>query len=82
MLLGIFSILTSFSHSPQTLLAARILTGLGLGGAMPNFISLSSESVESHHRLGAVTVVMAGMPFGGACAGLVALGASAGLGLA
>jgi AAHS family 3-hydroxyphenylpropionic acid transporter len=45
---------------------------------MPNFISLSSESVASHHRLSAVTVVMAGMPFGGACAGLVALGAALG----
>jgi AAHS family 3-hydroxyphenylpropionic acid transporter len=77
-LLGLFSILTSLSRSPQALLAARVLTGLGLGGALPNFISLSSESVEAHRRLGAVTVVMAGMPFGGACAGMVALGAALG----
>jgi AAHS family 3-hydroxyphenylpropionic acid transporter len=77
-MLGVFSILTSVSKSAEALLAARILTGLGLGGALPNFISLSSESVESHHRVSAVTVVMAAMPFGGACAGLVALGASLG----
>jgi AAHS family 3-hydroxyphenylpropionic acid transporter len=77
-LLGIFSILTSLSRSFEILLVVRVLTGLGLGGALPNFISLSSESVEAHRRLGAVTVVMAGMPFGGACAGLVALGASLG----
>lgn len=77
-LLGVFSILTSVSRSPQALLVARVLTGLGLGGAMPNFISLSSESVELHRRLSAVMVVMAAMPFGGACAGLVALGASLG----
>ncbi len=79
-MLGVFSILTSVSRSAEALLAARILTGLGLGGAMPNFISLSSESVESRQRLSAVMVVMAAMPFGGACAGLVALGASLGWG--
>ena len=77
-LLGVFSILTSMSRSFDTLLVVRVLTGLGLGGALPNFISLCSESVEAHRRVGAVTVVMAGMPFGGACAGLVALGASVG----
>jgi len=77
-LLGIFSILTSLSRSFETLLVVRVLTGLGLGGALPNFISLCSESVEAHRRLSAVTLVMAGMPFGGACAGLVALGASLG----
>jgi AAHS family 3-hydroxyphenylpropionic acid transporter len=69
-----FSILTSSATGPISFFLARLLTGLGLGGAMPNFISLSSESVRSDRRLSAVTVVMAGMPFGGSIAALVALG--------
>ncbi|HYM34814.1 MAG TPA: 3-(3-hydroxy-phenyl)propionate transporter MhpT [Steroidobacteraceae bacterium] len=74
LLFGVFSILTALSIGPTSLFLARLLTGLGLGGAMPNFISLSSESVRSDRRLSAVTIVMAGMPFGGSIAALVALG--------
>lgn len=74
LLFGMFSILTSFSIGPASFFLVRLLTGLGLGGAMPNFISLSSEAVHSERRLSAVTVVMAGMPFGGSIAALVALG--------
>jgi AAHS family 3-hydroxyphenylpropionic acid transporter len=74
LLFGMFSILTAFATGANSFFLARLLTGLGLGGAMPNFISLSSESVRADRRLSAVTVVMAGMPFGGSIAALVALG--------
>jgi MFS transporter, AAHS family, 3-hydroxyphenylpropionic acid transporter len=74
LLFGIFSILTAFATGPTLFFIARLLTGLGLGGAMPNFISLASESVRSDRRLSVVTMVMAGMPFGGSIAALVALG--------
>jgi AAHS family 3-hydroxyphenylpropionic acid transporter len=78
LLFGLFSLLTAMAAGADSLFAARLLTGLGLGGAMPNFISLASESAPANRRLSAVTVVMAGMPFGGACAGLMALGAQIG----
>jgi AAHS family 3-hydroxyphenylpropionic acid transporter len=78
LLFGLFSFLTAMAAGPRSLFAARVLTGLGLGGAMPNFISLASESTPASRRLSAVTVVMAGMPFGGALAGLMALGAQLG----
>jgi MFS transporter, AAHS family, 3-hydroxyphenylpropionic acid transporter len=78
LLFGMFSILTALAIGPTSLFVARLLTGLGLGGALPNFISLSSEAVRSDRRLSAVTVVMAGMPFGGSIAALVALGAKFG----
>jgi MFS transporter, AAHS family, 3-hydroxyphenylpropionic acid transporter len=74
LLFGLFSLLTSAATGVQWLLIARLLTGLGLGGAMPNFISLCSETVRPERRISAVTVVMAGMPLGGALAGLMALG--------
>jgi MFS transporter, AAHS family, 3-hydroxyphenylpropionic acid transporter len=78
LLFGLFSLFTSLSIGPQTLFAARLLTGLGLGGAMPNFISLSSEATREKHRVSVVTLIMAAMPFGGAIAALVSLGAQVG----
>ena len=74
LLFGLCSLLTSLSVGPKTLFIARLLTGLGLGGAMPNFNALASEAAHSSRRLRSVTVVMAGMPFGGLLAGLIALG--------
>jgi len=74
LLFGLCSLLTSAAGGVESLLIARLLTGLGLGGAMPNFIALSSEAVRPDRRISAVTIVMAGMPMGGALAGLMALG--------
>jgi AAHS family 3-hydroxyphenylpropionic acid transporter len=78
LLFGLFSILTAMTVGPVSLFAARLLTGLGLGGAMPNFISLCSESTQDQRRVSIVTLIMAAMPFGGAIAALTALGARAG----
>jgi AAHS family 3-hydroxyphenylpropionic acid transporter len=80
LLFGLCSLLTAAAGTIEGLFAARLLTGLGLGGAMPNFISLASESTHAERRVSAVTLVMAGMPFGGALAGLMALGAQWGWG--
>lgn len=80
LLFGLCSLLTAAASTIDWLFAARLLTGIGLGGAMPNFISLASESTHAERRVSAVTLVMAGMPFGGALAGLMALGAQWGWG--
>jgi MFS transporter, AAHS family, 3-hydroxyphenylpropionic acid transporter len=74
-LFGVCSLLTATAVNVEWLFAARLLTGLGLGGAMPNFIALASESTRADRGIIAVTLVAAGMPFGGALAGLMALGA-------
>jgi MFS transporter, AAHS family, 3-hydroxyphenylpropionic acid transporter len=73
LLFGLASLLTSVVHGIPLLIASRLLTGLGCGGAMPNFIALASEAVDPRRRLSAVTLVMAALPFGGALAGLIAL---------
>jgi len=78
LLFGLCSLLTAAALGARSLFVARLLTGLGLGGAMPNFIALASESAPADRRLSFVTMVMAGMPFGGALAGLMALGAQFG----
>jgi AAHS family 3-hydroxyphenylpropionic acid transporter len=74
LLFGLCSFLTAMAGGGGTLILARLLTGLGLGGAMPNFIALSSEAAPPARRLSSVTIVMAGMPLGGAAAALIALG--------
>ncbi|MCL6601040.1 MAG: MFS transporter [Alicyclobacillus macrosporangiidus] len=40
---GVFSILTVAAHGISALMVFRFLTGLGLGGSMPNIISLTAE---------------------------------------
>jgi AAHS family 3-hydroxyphenylpropionic acid transporter len=73
-LFGLCSLLTAMAGNAVELFLARLATGLGLGGAMPNFIALASESAAPTRRLRTVTLVMALMPLGGAIAGLMALG--------
>lgn len=68
---GVFSFLTAMVWSFPSLLAARVLTGLGLGGAMPNLIALSAEAVAPRLRNTAVSIMYCGMPLGGALAALI-----------
>lgn len=42
-LFGALSLLSAFSPDIETLVLLRFLTGLGLGGAMPNTITMTSE---------------------------------------
>jgi AAHS family 3-hydroxyphenylpropionic acid transporter len=78
LLFGLCSLLTALAVGPKTLLTMRFLTGLGLGGAMPNFISLSSETTPADRRISVVTLIMAAMPLGGALAAAVSLGGQVG----
>ncbi|WP_322045224.1 3-(3-hydroxy-phenyl)propionate transporter MhpT [Paraburkholderia sp. J67] len=68
---GAFSLLTAQTSTFATLLLARLLTGFGLGGAMPNLIALSAEAVPERLRNTAVSVMYCGMPLGGALAALI-----------
>lgn len=69
---GIFSLCTAFADDLGVLLVYRFLTGVGLGGAMPAFISLASEYVPHRLRAGAVSLMWAGFPLGGVVGGLLA----------
>jgi len=81
LLMGICSLWTATAGNLEVLVLARFMTGLGLGGAMPNFIALSAEAVEPSRRMATVTAVTAALPLGGALAGLIALSQGFGLGL-
>jgi len=78
LVMGACSLWTAVAANLEILLLARLLTGLGLGGAMPNFIALSAEAVEPSRRVATVTAVTAALPLGGAVAGLIALTQSIG----
>jgi len=70
---GMLSIATGLAHDLHSLLLARFLTGVGLGGALPNLIAIVAESVSPKLRGRAVGFLYAGMPCGGALASLVSL---------
>lgn len=69
---GLFSLTTPLARGFEALLAVRVLTGLGLGGAMPMLIALASEQASAARKATLVAVVTAGLPLGGALAGLLA----------
>lgn len=69
---GLFSLATPLARGFEPLLAVRFLTGLGLGGAMPMLIALASEQAGTARKATMVAVVTAGLPLGGALAGLLA----------
>jgi AAHS family 4-hydroxybenzoate transporter-like MFS transporter len=69
-LLGAASLAASASPSPAALIALRFLTGLGMGGAMPNCVTLTSEYCPQKHRLALVTAMYCGFAIGSALGGV------------
>jgi AAHS family 3-hydroxyphenylpropionic acid transporter len=69
--LGLFSLATAFAPNFHLLIAARVLAGLGLGGAFPNLIALVSEITPRAHRVTALGLMYCGLPLGGASAAAV-----------
>ncbi|WP_223272681.1 MULTISPECIES: MFS transporter [Pseudomonas] len=67
---GAFSLMTAAVGNFNELLLARFLTGLGLGGAIPNLVALTSEYMPRRFSRSAVTLVFCGMPLGAMLAGL------------
>jgi AAHS family 3-hydroxyphenylpropionic acid transporter len=72
-LFGLCSILTGAAATPDLLIAARFLTGVGLGGALPNLIALVAENSPPDRKGRAVALMYCGTPLGGAVATLVSL---------
>jgi len=72
-LFGIFSLLTSFAWDISSLIIARALTGLGLGGALPMVLALVAEAGQPAQQNGRVASIYATTPFGGAVISLLSL---------
>ena len=72
-LFGIFSLLTAATWDMASCSWARLLTGLGLGGALPNLLAIVNECSPAGRRSANVALVYAANPFGGAIASLISL---------
>lgn len=68
-LFGLFSLLSAFSSNVEQLLVLRLLTGLGLGAAMPNATTLLSEYTPERLKSLLVTSMFCGFNLGMACGG-------------
>jgi AAHS family 4-hydroxybenzoate transporter-like MFS transporter len=71
LIFGLFALLTPIADSLNALMLMRFLTGLGLGGAMPNIIALTSEYAPKAKRATLVTLMFCGFPLGAVLGGLL-----------
>jgi len=73
LLFGAFSFATAHAWDYNSLLAARVFTGLGLGAALPLLIALTSEAADPAIRSTAVSLTYCGVPLGGAIASVIGM---------
>ncbi len=69
---GACTLLTVTADSVESLLIWRLITGFGLGGAMPNAIALTSEYSPHRSRATMVMVMFCGFSLGSALGGIFA----------
>jgi MFS transporter, AAHS family, 4-hydroxybenzoate transporter len=69
---GLGALGTAFAWDVESLLAIRFLTGLGLGGAMPNAIATTSEFSPKRRRATMVMIMFCGFSIGAALGGWLA----------
>ncbi len=70
-LFAVFTVLTALANSVPMLMIFRLLAGLGLGGATPCYIALTSEYAPARLRATLVTLMWSAFPLGGMVGGLL-----------
>jgi AAHS family 4-hydroxybenzoate transporter-like MFS transporter len=70
LLFAVGSLVTPAAGSLRELSAARLVTGIGLGGALPAAIALTSEYAPRHLRTTLVSLMFCGFPLGAVLGGL------------
>ena len=69
---GVACLVSSFSGSLNQLVLWRLVTGLGLGAAMPNAVTLMSEYCPGARRATLTNAMFCGFPLGAAFGGFLA----------
>jgi AAHS family 4-hydroxybenzoate transporter-like MFS transporter len=69
---GLSTLLGVTSHSMSALAAWRFLTGIGLGGAIPNAMALLAEFTGPRWRTHAIAAAVVGVPIGGMSGAVIA----------
>jgi len=72
-LFGACSLLTALAWDYWSLWVFRLMTGIGLGAALPNLIAVSAEAVSAEFRNRAVAIMYAGVPAGAIFAALIGI---------
>lgn len=73
LLFGVMTMAMTLVDNIAALAALRCITGIGLGGAIPNAAALSAEYVPVRQRPFAVTLTILCIPVGATLAGLIAI---------
>jgi len=71
-LFGVFTILTAYTTTPGSMALLRLLSGVGLGAAMPNTTTLLSEYAPTRKRSLLITLMFTGFNLGSALVGFAA----------
>jgi MFS transporter, AAHS family, 4-hydroxybenzoate transporter len=69
-LFGVSSLLTTRADSMAELAMWRVLTGLGLGGVLPNLITVTNEIATDRFKNSLVMLMFCGFPLGATLGGL------------
>lgn len=69
LLFGVFSLTSAYAANLHSLTALRFLTGVGLGAAMPNAVTLMSEFSPSQRRAMITNAMFCGFPLGASLGG-------------
>lgn len=72
LIFGLGSLATTTAGSLSTLVALRLVTGFGMGGAMGNTIALTAEYMPRRIRASAIMMMFCGFSIGAAAVGWVA----------
>jgi MFS transporter, AAHS family, 3-hydroxyphenylpropionic acid transporter len=78
--MSLFTFASALASGYPTLFLGRFLTGLAIGGAMPNTIVVVEAMADRRRAAGLVTLMMCGIPVGGIVAALASQGLAAHLG--
>lgn len=70
-LVGVSSVLTGFATSLEELVVYRLLTGVGIGGCLPNVTALTAEFVPASRIAFFVTLMYSAVPLGGVVGGYI-----------
>lgn len=70
-LFGLATLACAFARNANDLLICRLIAGIGLGGAIPNFMALAAEYAPKHLRARIVVMTLWGFPLGAVVGGLL-----------
>ena len=71
LLFGVFTFIAAYSTNLTEMTWLRLIAGLGIGGVIPNIVSINAESAPRNARATLAIIAAGTVPLGGALAGFV-----------